>query len=187
LCTFIRKYSILKSIESAREYFEREDNRFVLGLGNPIARYELYEKFNKLGGVLTSTISKNCRLGSFSVKVGSGTSILSGVKISNDVKIGEGCLIYYNSVITHDCCIGNFVQLSPGATLLGNVIVGSFSQIGSNATILPNISIGKNVTVGAGAVVIENVPDNSVVVGVPAKLIKSVDPLNFKNDFNSNG
>lgn len=46
--------------------------------------------------------------------------------------------------------------------------------IGTNATILPGITIGKNSIVGAGAVVTKNVPDNTIVAGVPAKIIKKI-------------
>jgi acetyltransferase-like isoleucine patch superfamily enzyme len=49
--------------------------------------------------------------------------------------------------------------------------------IGSNATLLPNISIGNNVTIGAGSVVTKNIPDNCLVMGIPAKVIKELEPL----------
>ena len=47
--------------------------------------------------------------------------------------------------------------------------------IGANVTILPNVRIGSNVIIGAGSLVTKDVPDNSVVVGVPAKVIESFD------------
>jgi acetyltransferase-like isoleucine patch superfamily enzyme len=49
--------------------------------------------------------------------------------------------------------------------------------IGTGATILPGVTVGKNAIVAAGAVVTENVPDNSIVAGIPAKIIKSIDLL----------
>ena len=103
---------------------------------------------------------------------------MSNVIISNSVKIGVGCILYYNATITHDCNVGDFVEISPGAILLGRVEIGDFSHIGSGAIILPNISIGKNVIVGAGAVVSKNIPDDCVVAGVPAKIIRS--NINFQ-------
>jgi acetyltransferase-like isoleucine patch superfamily enzyme len=51
------------------------------------------------------------------------------------------------------------------------------SFIGSNATLLPNICIGNNVTIGAGSVVTKNIPDNCLVMGIPAKVIKELEPL----------
>jgi len=172
-------YPILKNKIEVETYFNKNGNSFTLGIGNPVLRYKMASKFNSLGGKLVSIISPQAIIGSYDVNVGMGTNILAQATLSNSVTIGNGCIIYYNVIITHDCKVGDFVELSPGATLLGNVVVGSFSQIGSNATILPNVSIGKNVTIGAGAVVINNVPDNSVVVGIPAKIIKTVEPLNF--------
>ena len=56
-----------------------------------------------------------------------------------------------------------------GCYLAGRVTVGDFSSIGATATILPDIKIGKYSIVGAGAVVTKNVPDNTVVIGNPAK------------------
>ncbi|EMN7422915.1 N-acetyltransferase, partial [Vibrio parahaemolyticus] len=50
--------------------------------------------------------------------------------------------------------------------------------IGANATILPGITIGKNAMVGAGSVVTRSVPDNAVVVGNPAKIVRYVEKNN---------
>ncbi|MFV5772614.1 DapH/DapD/GlmU-related protein, partial [Pediococcus acidilactici] len=47
--------------------------------------------------------------------------------------------------------------------------------IGGNVTILPGVTIGNNVVVAAGAVVTKDIPDNCVVAGVPAKMIKTID------------
>jgi sugar O-acyltransferase (sialic acid O-acetyltransferase NeuD family) len=173
------QFKVLKNTDEVAAYFKMIDNRFTIGIGNPILRKKLFEKFKDLGGVFTSTISTKANIGSFDVEIGEGCNILANSIFSNSVKIGHGCIIYYNSIITHDCEVGDFVELSPGATLLGRCSIGSFSQIGSNATIFPEVKIGKNVIVGAGAIVTKNVPDNCVVVGIPAKVIKELEPLNF--------
>jgi sugar O-acyltransferase (sialic acid O-acetyltransferase NeuD family) len=174
-----KTFPIIKNEGEVEAYFNSQGNSFVLGLGNPILRNKLFEKFTKLGGVLNSAICKNSRLGSFDVQIGVGTIILSGVNISNSVKIGKGSIVYYNANITHDCVIGDFVEISPSVNLLGNVNVGSFTQIGANSTILPKLTIGKNVIIGAGSVVTKNIPDNTMVLGIPAKIVKHIEPLNF--------
>jgi acetyltransferase-like isoleucine patch superfamily enzyme len=81
--------------------------------------------------------------------------------------------------VGHDCIIGEFVEMSPGAHVSGNCRIGSYSILGTNATVLPNVNIGTNVIVGAGSVVTKDVPDNCVIVGSPAKIIKELDPLNI--------
>jgi len=165
------KYPILDSIDKAKDYFINVDNRFCLGIGNTEIRKTLAEKFETIGGVLTSVISPKAIISKNIVKIGSGACILHNCTIAANVEIGKAPLIYHNVQITHDCEIGEFVELSPGATLLGRVKVGDNVQIGANATILPNIKIGNNVVVGAGAVVTKDVEDYKVVAGVPAKII----------------
>ena len=66
------------------------------------------------------------------------------------------------------------MHLSPGARLAGGVNVGEGTHIGLNASVIPNINIGKWCIIGAGAVIIRDVPDYSVVVGNPGKIIKTL-------------
>ena len=173
------KFPVIKNIDVAQKYFQEVDNKFTIGVGNPVLRKKLFDKFTLIGGVLTSTISKTAFLGSYDVNIGQGTNILTGAIFSNSSTIGKGCIVYYNSIITHDCVIGDFVEISPQAIILGRSKIGSFSQIGSNSTILPDVTIGKNVIVGAGSVVTKDVPDNFLVVGAPAIVIKEFPKLEF--------
>lgn len=91
------------------------------------------------------------------------------VYIGNHVMIGPNTLI---TTVTH--------PLSPKkrrghAAFAKPVFIGNDVWIGGNVTILPGIKIGNNVVVAAGAVVIKDVPDNCVVAGVPAKIIKTIE------------
>jgi sugar O-acyltransferase (sialic acid O-acetyltransferase NeuD family) len=173
------QFPILKTIQEAEVYFKTVDNKFTIGIGNPVLRKKIFEKFVALGGKLTSTISPLASIGSFDVHIGYGTNVLSGAVFSNNTKIGMGSIVYYNSIITHDCVIGDFVEISPSVTILGRSEIGSYAQVGSNATILPDIKIGKNVIIGAGSVVTKDIPDNCLAVGIPAKVIKELNPLDF--------
>lgn len=166
------QFPIIKTPEEAKKYFETTDNRFILGLGNPYFREELYNKFKNLGGKPTSTISSKADIGSYGVNIDSGTNILDGVKISNEVKIGRGVIIYYNSIITHDCVLGDYVQVSPAVSILGQTLIGKSTQIGAGSIILPGIKVGENVKIGAGTIVTKELPDNCTAVGSPAKIIK---------------
>lgn len=173
------KFPILKSLEAAAHYFATIDNHFTIGIGNPSLRKSLSDKFTSMGGIYSSTISNSARLGSYDVSIGEGSNILDGAILSNSAKIGVGCIVYYNVIITHDCFVDDFVEISPSAILLGRCKVGSFTQIGANATILPDIIVGSNVIIGAGSVVTKDIPDNSLVVGVPATVKKLLPPIKF--------
>ena len=59
------------------------------------------------------------------------------------------------------------------------IVIRESAWIGAGATILPGIEVGKHAVVGAGAIVTKDVPDYAVVVGNPAKVIKTLDPEKF--------
>ena len=177
--TLFGKFPILKTTEEVIDYFQTIDKRFTIGIGNSHLRKKMYDKFSELGGTFTSTISPEASIGSYQIEIGAGANILQGVVISNSSIIGKGCIVYYNSIITHDCSVGEFVEIAPSVNLLGRSTVGAYSQIGSNTTILPDLVIGENVIIGAGSVVTKDVPDNCIVVGTPARVVKNSSPLIF--------
>jgi sugar O-acyltransferase (sialic acid O-acetyltransferase NeuD family) len=170
------KYNIITNLNEAELYFEK-DNRYILGVGGTFLRKKLSDKFNAIGGVLTSAISITSRIGKHHTILGDGINVMHNVLISNNVNIGNGALINASTNIHHDVRIGEFAEIGPRAVILGNSSVGKFSFIGSNATILPSVKIGNNVVIGAGSVVTKDIPDNSLAVGIPAKIIKPLPPL----------
>lgn len=116
------------------------------------------------------------------VSVGTHSVIEHHVKIANRVRVHSNAFIPEYSVIEEGAWIGPNVvftnalyPLSPNAkeTLKGPRIMPG-AKIGANATLLPGIVIGRNALVGAGAVVVDHVPDDKVVVGNPARVVKDV-------------
>lgn len=162
------QFPVMRNMAEVAELF-KADNRFTIGVGNPILRYELYNKFKYIGGELVSAISPLTQIGHYDTTIKAGCIIMAGTVITNNVKIGMACLINPNCTISHDTIIGDFLEVSPGVQITGNCLIGDFCNIGTNATILPKIRVGNNVTVGAGAVVTSNVSDGLTVVGIPAK------------------
>ena len=85
------------------------------------------------------------------------------------VTIGKNTLITGARILTHDAS----TKKGLGYTKLGSVTIGDNVFIGINSIILPNVTIGNNVIVGAGTVVAKNIPDNSVAVGNPMRIVGS--------------
>ena len=166
------KFNIVTSFDEVKTLFTKGNTDFTIGIGFPKNRKKISGLFEGLGGELVSIISENSVVGSFNNKIDSGVIIRSGVQITNDITIGKGSLINLNCTIGHDSVIGEFVELSPNVNISGHCKIGNLTSIGSGSTVLPNIKIGKNCIIGAGSVVTKNIPDNSVVVGVPGKIIK---------------
>ncbi|MBC5841477.1 acetyltransferase [Flavobacterium sp. F-380] len=165
-------FPILTNKFQAERYFKTVDNRFTIGIGDPILRTKLYKDFVAIGGVFTSTISKSLIIGSYGTRLGDGVNIMQNVVITNDVLIGTGVILNQLTSIGHDVIIGDFSEISPNVSISGNCTLGFNVILGTGAIVLPKILIGNNVIVGAGAVVHKDLPDNCVAVGVPAKIIK---------------
>ncbi len=111
-----------------------------------------------------------------------------------DVVIGEYTRIGIHNTIIGPVCIGNHVNLAQGITVSAlnhnfedssrrideqgistkPVVIDDDVWIGANAVILPGVTIGKHCVVAAGAVVTKDVPDNCMVGGVPAKILKKI-------------
>jgi acetyltransferase-like isoleucine patch superfamily enzyme len=110
--------------------------------------------------------------------MGEGCSIQTDVIIADPhlVSLGDNVRLSGCSLFGHDGSV-NVINHAYGLKLdsVGPIIIGSNVFIGHRATVLPSVTIGDNVIVGAGAVVTGDVPANSVVGGVPARRICSLD------------
>lgn len=105
-------------------------------------------------------------------KVSKGCTVLANAVINANALIGIGCIVNTSAVVEHDCIIEDFVNISPKASMAGHTKICRKSFLGIGCTIIDKIVVGKETIVGAGAVVVRNVPENTTVIGVPAKVIK---------------
>ena len=92
------------------------------------------------------------------------------ITLGNNVHITDGC-----KFITHDGGTLLYRNQIPDLEVTKPITVGNDVYFGNNVIVLPGVNIGNNVVIGAGAVVTRDIPDNSVAVGVPARVIKTAD------------
>ena len=182
---FLDHVAARKTIEADSGYMmfcgktTQESMKILMEMNN---RYhtpeELQELFaNLTGQPVNRTLSlvppfhtdfgKNIHVGKF-VFINAGCSFQD----QGGITIGDGCLIGHNTVIAtlnHDENPAKRNELHPAP-----VVIGKKVWVGSNATILPGVTIGDNAIVAAGAVVTKDVPPDTVVAGVPARILREI-------------
>ncbi len=114
-------------------------------------------------------IGKNCCF--YSMKFSTEPYL---IVIGDHVAIAHG-----TTFITHDGGIWNFRDVLIDSDVFGKIVIGNNVSIGSNCTILPNTVIGNNCIIGAGSVVRGRFPDDSVIVGNPAKIVYNTNYQRF--------
>ncbi|OBY11663.1 acyltransferase [Clostridium paraputrificum] len=77
--------------------------------------------------------------------------------------------------ITHDGGTLLYRHIIPDLEITKPIKIGNDVYVGNDVIFLPGVTVGNNVVIGAGAIVTKDIPDNSLVVGVPARRIKSAD------------
>jgi sugar O-acyltransferase (sialic acid O-acetyltransferase NeuD family) len=144
----------------------------AIGGANGKIRHDIHLKLKNESFIPVTAVHKSAVIAK-DVNISDGCQILANSTINPRVELGEATIINTAASIDHECILGKGVGIAPGAHLAGLVTVGDYSFVGTGATILPRIKIGKNSIVGAGAVVTKDVPDNVVVYGIPARIIRN--------------
>src|SRR6202040_28085 len=131
----------------------------------------------------------------YGCEVGDRTKIGAFVEIQKNAKVGKNCKISSHTFICEGVTIEDHVFIGHGVTFINDsyprattprgtlqvetdwklevTLVKKGASIGSRATILAKVVIGENAIVGAGSVVTRDVPDNAVVAGNPAKVLRT--------------
>lgn len=104
------------------------------------------------------------------VHLGSGVQVLAGAIVNVGADLRKGALINSGAIVEHDVIVAAHAHVAPGAVLAGGVRIGESTLVGLGARILQGVEVGSGSVVGAGAVVIRDVPNDTTVVGVPARL-----------------
>jgi len=107
-----------------------------------------------------------------------GIEINLNAKIGKNFRLfhGQGTVINGTTIIGENCLVRNAItigsKICDDGTTTKAATIGNNVEIGSNSVIIGDIIIGNNVTIGAGSVVVKNIPDNAIVGGNTAKIIR---------------
>jgi sugar O-acyltransferase (sialic acid O-acetyltransferase NeuD family) len=168
-------YPILGRQENIKEIIEQHQiEGGIITIGDNWSRYyvsnqikELIPNFKFVNAIHPSVIIGN------NVKLGVGITAMAGVIFNPKSIIGDFTFFATGAQIEHDCTISDFASVSAGSVTGGYVKLGKFSAITLGATIFDRVEIGENTVVGAGSLVTKSLPDNVLVYGNPAKVIRN--------------
>lgn len=134
--------------------------RFSLGKQSVIESYCCVN--NAVGDVLIGNHTR----------VGIHCTLIGPLTIGNHVNLAQGIVV---TALNHN--FGDTaLRIDEQGVSTNPIVIGDDVWIGANAVILPGVTIGRHAVVAAGAVVTKDVPDNCIVGGVPAKIIKKIEP-----------
>lgn len=179
LGTEIGKYKKIAVIGTTADIFmylqDEEICAFVayVGLGNEKATYEKITALEIPRERFLNIIHPTAIIPEGYCQIGKGVLFAPLCQLSPDTTISDNCILLANSFVGHDSYLDRFAHLATNAVVGANVHVGKGAHIGSNATIREKVRIGDYSLVAAGAVVIDDVPENSVVVGNPARILRT--------------
>ncbi len=151
---------------------------FVVGLGgvgDNAPRRRLFELGLK-SHLTPLSVSHPSAVCSPAARIGYGSVLFPTAVVNAGAVLGVNVIVNSGAIVEHDCELGDHVHVATGARLASTVRVGAFAHIGAGATVRQCLSIGEGAVIGAGAVVVEDVAPWTVMVGVPARMLRQIQP-----------
>jgi acetyltransferase-like isoleucine patch superfamily enzyme len=167
---------------------DAEGEKTVIGAGATIRSHTVIYEGNRIGDHFQTghhvLVREQNRIGHH-VSIGTKSVVEYHVVIGDHVRLHTGVFVPEYSVLEDGCWLGPnvtvtnvFHPLCPKAkTCVTGATIKKNARIGANATLLPDITVGENALVGSGSVVVKDVPPNTVVAGVPARVVKEIKDL----------
>jgi acetyltransferase-like isoleucine patch superfamily enzyme len=145
---------------------------YLVPLFTPLNRHRAVHDAVRLGFATPSSFTDPTVAVPRSVAVEPGLWVNTGVTLGAASTFGPFVLINRGASVGHPANLGRFASIGPNATLAGEVTLGAGATVGAGAVVLPRMRIGEHATVAAGAVVTRDVPDRSLVMGNPARVVR---------------
>jgi len=108
--------------------------------------------------------------------LGDGALLQAGCVVTTGVRVGAHVHLNVGATVSHDCVLEDYATLAPGVHAAGGAEFGEGCDVGVGASILPGRRLGAWSIVGGGALVDHDVPAATVVAGVPARVLRDLDP-----------
>ena len=145
----------------------------VVAIGNPNTVKKVVEKIDNANVEFPNLIHPTTHYSDKETfSIGVGNIIQGGCSFSCDVSLGSFNVLNGAVVLGHDVKMGSFNSLMPAVRISGEVTIGNSNFFGVNSAVLQLLKIKDNVKLAAGSVLMTKPKENSLYIGVPAKLQK---------------
>lgn len=176
--TMIGKYNkvpVLGKSEDVSKYLKDKNTYFFVAYVGLQKEKEIFYKVEALGippDRFATLIHPTAVIPKGFCHIGNGVLMAPLSQLSPDTTIEDNCILLPNSFVGHDSVLKKFAHVATNGVIGANVVVGRACHIGSNATIKEKVTIGDFALVGAGSVVLNNIPENTVNVGNPSRVLR---------------
>ncbi len=165
----IAGYQVLGKVADIQYY--PAETAVVVGIASPRVRKRIVETIRQYHFEFPNFIAQNAWM-SKAVRIGMGIIIYPGVSVNYETVLGDFVIMNMNCAIGHNAIISNYCTLAPGVNFAGFTSLDECVDVGIGVSTRQNVRIGKNAVIGGQSMVINNVLPNSLVIGVPGKIVK---------------
>ena len=160
---------LAKSIDSI---CDKDKFFYFIAIGNNFYRKRWFDILERKQLRIINVVDRSAIV-SQRAMLGKGCFVGKMAIVNSMSKVSDNCIVNSKALIEHGCTLKKHANISTNAVINGDVVVGEGSFLGSCSVTKGQVSIGSWSIVGAGAVVVNNIPDEKIVVGIPAKIIKN--------------
>lgn len=156
---------ILSTVDAANP---EPNERYVIALGEPIARAVLHGRLSLVGANFITLIHPSAYVAP-SAEISEGAIICPFAFVAVNAYLGINVVLNTYASVGHDCRIGAHTVLSPYAAVNGWSVLEDQVIMGTSAVITPRIAIHRGAKISAGSVVYHDVPEGALALGNPAR------------------
>jgi len=157
------------------EHYSKGEIYVVNGVGSCSLKKKFVEQLKHLNCRYPNLIHPSAIVGRRVKFDGEGIIIQAGAILTTDIIVKSHVTINIDVTVGHDSILHEFATIAPGVHLSGYVTIGRGTDVGTGAVVIQGLKVGDECIIGANAAVIRDIPDCSVAVGVPAKVIKTIE------------
>lgn len=161
----------LYSLEAVIEKGLILSGAIVIANGEPREREKIRMRLDSYGVRLAKIIDPTAIISPFS-ELSEGAIIGIHTYIANNAVLMSNVVVNTGSMVGHDVIIGMDCSISSCVNIAGNVCIGERTYIGMGTQVREHVNIGKNVIIGMGSVVTSDIPDDTIALGNPARVMK---------------